>query len=93
MHQRHRKNANDALKENPIVLLTNAVVNPAAVVIKFIDAAVARPAVFSGFEHVSVAYFTQVLVACPIEAFAFRFSHPLEAYSGIRWVNTCGFIP
>ena len=68
MKQAHNENENYEPEESHIVVFTNAVVQPSAMVVKFFNTAVAFTAVLGSDRNVGFTHFASVGVVTKIEA-------------------------
>ena len=67
VHQRHEEHQHYQSEEEFVVRTSNAVVEPAAVVVEFVDAAVAASAMLRSVVHVRLADLTLKLIIAPVE--------------------------
>ena len=76
-----------------VILAPHTVVDPSAVVVELVNAAIARTAVLRPFQDVRVTYLTHELVFFPWEALVLDFANSLEPDRWVRRVSSSGFGP
>lgn len=93
VHQSHEKGPNYQPEERFVVLGPDTVVDPPAVVVEFIHAAIAGATVLRGFKHVSVAHLAHKIVFVAVKPLVLGFTQALRPDGWVRGVHSSGYIP